>query len=99
MITARWTAPCALTIAGHAGYAEKGKDIVCAGVSTLWGTLAAELEERDWNGEGRLTIVDGTISFQPNNEAEIQRVFAMCWRGILLLAARYGEFIDAERTW
>lgn len=24
-----------LTVKGHAGYAEKGKDIVCAGVSTL----------------------------------------------------------------
>lgn len=24
-----------LTVKGHSGYAEKGKDIVCAGVSTL----------------------------------------------------------------
>ena len=27
-------------IGGHAGYAESGKDIVCAGVSTLTNTLA-----------------------------------------------------------
>ena len=27
-------------VSGHAGYAEEGKDIVCAGVSTLTNTLA-----------------------------------------------------------
>lgn len=27
-------------ISGHAGYAESGKDIVCAGISTLTNTLA-----------------------------------------------------------
>lgn len=30
-----------LKISGHAGYAEKGKDIVCAGVSVLYQTLIA----------------------------------------------------------
>jgi uncharacterized protein YsxB (DUF464 family) len=99
MIRAVWTAPCSLTITGHAGYAEKGKDIVCAGVSTLWGTLAAELEDRAWNGEGELHLTGDTIAFIAENPAEIQRVFAMIWRGLLLLAGRYGEYIDAERTW
>lgn len=32
-------------IAGHANYAERGKDIVCAGVSALWQTLLLSLEE------------------------------------------------------
>jgi uncharacterized protein YsxB (DUF464 family) len=34
-----------ITIAGHAGYAEPGKDIVCAGVSTLAQTLIQSVEE------------------------------------------------------
>lgn len=34
-----------IIIDGHAGYAPNGKDIVCAGVSTLAQTLIASIEE------------------------------------------------------
>lgn len=34
-----------ITIKGHAGYAPRGKDIVCAGVSTLIQTLIQSVEE------------------------------------------------------
>lgn len=34
-----------INIVGHAGYAEAGKDIVCAGISTLSQNLVAGLEE------------------------------------------------------
>lgn len=34
-----------IKISGHAGYAEPGKDIVCAGVSTLAQTLIASVED------------------------------------------------------
>jgi uncharacterized protein YsxB (DUF464 family) len=34
-----------ITINGHANYAERGKDIVCAGVSTLVQTLIQSVEE------------------------------------------------------
>lgn len=34
-----------ITITGHANYAEAGKDIVCAGVSTLVQTLIQSVEE------------------------------------------------------
>lgn len=37
--------PGRITITGHAGYAPRGQDIVCAGVSVLVETLAASLEE------------------------------------------------------
>ena len=33
-----------ITISGHAGYAEKGADIVCAGVSALAQTLIESVE-------------------------------------------------------
>jgi uncharacterized protein YsxB (DUF464 family) len=32
------------TVEGHAGFAERGKDIVCAGVSTLAQTFIASVE-------------------------------------------------------
>ena len=34
-----------LTIDSHAGYAEKGKDIVCAGVTSLVQTLVKSIED------------------------------------------------------
>lgn len=34
-----------LEVSGHAGYAKKGEDIVCAGVSVLMYTLLNSLEE------------------------------------------------------
>ena len=33
-----------ITIEGHAGYAEAGKDIVCAGVTALTQTLVSSIE-------------------------------------------------------
>ena len=36
--------PHSITITGHAGHAEHGKDIVCAGISTLVQTLIASIE-------------------------------------------------------
>lgn len=33
-----------ITVSGHAGYAESGKDIVCAGVTALTQTLIRSLE-------------------------------------------------------
>lgn len=36
--------PGKITISGHAGYAERGKDIVCAAVSALAQTLARSLD-------------------------------------------------------
>lgn len=34
-----------LKITGHAGYAKKGEDVVCAGISTLYFTLGNYLEK------------------------------------------------------
>ena len=34
-----------ITVSGHAGYADKGHDIICAAVSVLVNTLAASMEE------------------------------------------------------
>lgn len=37
--------PNAISVSGHAGYAEHGKDIVCSAVSTLLQTFILSLEE------------------------------------------------------
>lgn len=37
--------PDKITVSGHAGYAEPGKDIVCAAISTLTQVLIASVED------------------------------------------------------
>lgn len=37
--------PDKITVSGHAGYAEPGKDIVCAAISTLTQVFIASVEE------------------------------------------------------
>ena len=49
----------AITLVGHAGY-NPGKDIVCAGISTLVGFLAKTCEKIP---EARATIMPGDCSF------------------------------------
>ena len=36
-----------LNVVGHAGYAEHGKDIVCAAVSVIVGMLVNEIENHE----------------------------------------------------
>ncbi|HPX26793.1 MAG TPA: ribosomal-processing cysteine protease Prp [Treponemataceae bacterium] len=53
---------------GHACYAPKGKDIVCAGVTTLLKTVLIQLEEKD--GLGLHTEKDkrGSLAFRVLSE-------------------------------
>ena len=45
-----------LTISGHANYAKKGKDIVCAGVSALTIALIRTLNDMKDNNEAEIEI-------------------------------------------
>ena len=48
-----------ITVKGHSGYADHGKDIVCAGVSTLAQTLIKSIDS--------LTDDDISYSIRPGN--------------------------------
>lgn len=53
---------CSITIEGHAGYEEKGKDIVCAAVSTLIQTMVATIEQKEPEAiEYKLTPGDSEV--------------------------------------
>ena len=56
-----------VTIEGHAGYAEHGKDIVCAGVSTLAYTLSSYLQKM--NNEQKLIYFYATMK---DGQSEIE---------------------------
>ena len=52
-------------VSGHAGYAEKGQDIVCAGISTLTNTLANMV--RMWADAKLLPLYMIWLDGEPNH--------------------------------
>lgn len=92
-----------VTMRGHAGFDEDGKDIVCAGASTLLYTLAHTLEEFrsamieppkfTINGKGENQRV--TYHCNPNEQYEpnVQLVFLTIVTGFSLLAENYPDNI------
>ena len=89
-----------LTIDGHAGYEEKGKDIVCAAVSILFYTLAQALTESEHMLDEKLSISNddgnGHIICKPKKEYE-QSVCLIYWtvlQGFQLMTGNYKENVS-----
>lgn len=92
-----------LTVTGHAGSAEHGRDLVCASASMLAYTLAANVANMADNGQVREPIMkmdegDTEISCNPrhNLKASVTLVFDSVCVGFELLAHDYPEFIKYE---
>ena len=94
-----------LVMSGHASAAEPGKDIVCAGISTLSQALQYTLMEM--NVERKLNWLEmagstasGSMSLAavPKEEyrAEVQACFRLCVNGLSMLAESYPEYIELE---
>ena len=77
-----------LQASGHAGYAPKGQDIVCAAVSCLMQTLAYSVDggivRKNGNDENTLTVQAAQSS---DNSAK----FELVTDGLMLLAQQYPE--------
>lgn len=101
MIEAKWQAPCDLRLTGHAGFAPVGGDIVCAGVSALWGALSYELDDWQDKGRGRLLEEDGLLCFCPEArwEREAVALFRLTWRGLEMIAGSYPANVRTEKNW
>lgn len=91
-------------ITGHAGYAAKGKDIVCAAVTGNCYTLAQAITDYDANGflarDPVVRMEDGDILLEccPKEEAQamISHDFYVFARGMQLLASTYGDYISTK---
>ena len=90
-----------LSVKGHSGYAECGRDIVCAGVSTLTQALAATLSAN----RGSLLSLDIksdestasiTIAAAPITgcESYVSALFSMTLHGMELLSSAYPENVN-----
>lgn len=81
----------ALTAAGHAGAAPRGEDLVCAGISTLLCTLAAQLEQAD--GKCFVLLEPGFADLCAERTAQTEAAFSFAGTGLRLLASKYPQYL------
>lgn len=83
-----------ITVSGHAGYAEPGKDIICAAVSVLVNTLVESMEEVT---KGQLDCIqrDGFthIIYWPWFDDGVQALIGAFFIGVGGVAAAYPGYV------
>lgn len=84
---------------GHAGYAEKGKDIVCAAVSVLMQTLACSVDAN--NTGNTFEISDGKngnrLTVQAPMSVLNRNKFDLVVEGLIRLAENYPENVQFKK--
>lgn len=85
--------PKGLTVEGHAGYAPKGQDIVCAAVSALMYALIGALEETGNVKEAVLRPGYAAVEAKTATTA-----FAPIRCGLMQLAERYGDHVSVREV-
>lgn len=95
-------------ISGHAGYAEKGKDIVCAAVSFLATTTVNSLEEqlivsphyRVNEADGHLHCYLSLEKMDRGDREKAQVILKTLEIGLKSLEQEYGKYIKLQqRRW
>lgn len=86
-----------LSVSGHANYAEYGKDIVCAGVSSLVQALIGWIEENSWKAEC-LTVDPkaGEVVISCEGGNEVAAVFYMASIGLEQIADSYPDYVQID---
>lgn len=88
--------PERIEISGHAGYAEPGKDIVCAGVTALTQTLIQSIENlTDDKIEYRISPGKAEIEYRNLSEKSKTLVDSF-FIGICLIAEEFPEYVKAR---
>lgn len=82
--------PNSLIVKGHSEYADRGNDIVCAGVSAL--TQAAILGLRHYDVDMDVSMSHGGMTVQINkNEDIVKPIFTAMVAGLKEIAKQYPE--------
>ena len=82
-----------ISIQGHAGYAEKGKDIVCAGVTALTQTLIRSLEDLA-KDKIKYEISPGRVDIHYGNLSEAGKLLVdSFFIGVCLIADEFPDYI------
>lgn len=102
MIRARYgRRSLSLDLCGHAHFAPKGQDIVCAAVSVLALTAAAALQDEGERFYPRVVERPGAlrIACEPaeGSRRACRRLLDTIWIGFELLAQEYPDYVSAEK--
>lgn len=85
--------PERIEISGHAGYAEYGKDIVCAGVTSLTQTLIQSIENLT-DDEIEYRISPGKVEVEYRNLSEKSKTLVdSFFVGIRLIADEFPNYV------
>ena len=94
-------APFRMQADGHAGFAEPGKDIVCAAVSALLQALGVGIERLARYGRVTAKTVEfkdgqALLSATPiaESEGEVRLLFDVFGESLLRLAEEYSEYVE-----
>lgn len=84
-----------LIVYGHAGYAEAGNDIVCAGISTLTFTLMNYIGQYDqiWKD---ITRIPPAIEAWVESTPEIDEIMNFVITGYHLIEEQYPQYIKVN---
>lgn len=88
-----------LSVNGHAGYAEPGSDIVCAGVSAVTYALLGFLDANE--GETRDLVTDvrnGAVTISCEGTERIRAAFEMSMIGYEQIAAMYQGYVLVNKA-
>ena len=91
-----------MIINGHACYAQSGKDIVCAGISTLIFTLTAQLKRMGFEHYTDIDEREGFAMVQaraenPERQKDCMIIFSTVYAGLELLSEHYPEHVKIVR--
>ena len=82
-----------ITVKGHAGYAERGNDIICAGVSTLIQTLIKSIEDLTAD-KIDYTVTSGNVILKYGDLSELSQVLiSSFFIGCELIANTYPDYV------
>ena len=85
--------PERIEISGHAGYAEPGKDIVCAGVTALTQTLIQSIDDLT-DDEIEYRISPGKVEVEYRNLSEKSKnLVDSFFIGVSMIADEFPEYV------
>lgn len=98
MITVTYINNC-IQLRGHANYAEIGKDIVCAGISTLLQTLIQSVEELT-DDEIKYSMSPGKADIELRNLSEQSKTLLNSFFiGVEMIEHEYPENVKLDQAW
>jgi uncharacterized protein YsxB (DUF464 family) len=91
--------PKNISILGHAEYDDYGKDIVCAGVSTLLQTLIQSVETLT-DDEIKYTMSPGKADIEFRNlSGQSKTLLNSFFIGVEMIAYEYPENVKIDQAW